>query len=145
MIPARRNPIHAIIADFAPRHVARPRVLLPGRKSDRSALADFGVAPVADVAMPDVVIHDLDHDWLFLIYASPQRKHMTETRASALKKHFAASGRHLILFSAFPDHRSFCRCVVSIAWETHVWIAAAPDHMIHFSSHPRLAACVRAA
>ena len=47
--------------------------------------------------------------------------------------------------SAFPDHRSFCRCVVSIAWETHVWIAEAPEHMIHFSSHPRLAACVRAA
>ena len=133
MSTARRNPIQAIIEDFAPRHVASSRVLLPGRKSERRALADFGVAPVGDVAMPDVVIHDLDHDWLFLIDASPQRRHMTEARACALKKHFDPSRRHLILFTAFPDPRSFSRCVESIAWGTHVWIADAPDHMIHFN------------
>lgn len=133
MITARRNPVHEIIAEFAPRHVAKPRVLLPGRKSDRAALADLGVAPASNVAMPDVVIHDLERDWLFLIDASTKRRHMTETRAVALKKHFAPSRRHLVLFSAFSDHRSFCRCVEFIAWETHVWIADAPDHMIHFN------------
>jgi len=133
MITARRNPVHAIIADFAPRHVAKPRVLIPGRKADRTALADLGVAPVSDVSMPDVVIHDLERDWLFLIDASTPRRQMTETRAAELKKHFAPCGTHLILFSAFPDHRSFCRCVESIAWGTHVWITDAPDHMIHFN------------
>lgn len=125
--------IHQIIADFAPRHVGRPRVLLPWRKSDRKSLAEWNIAPWAAVAMPDVVIHDLERDWLFLIDASTRQRHMTETRRAELKTHFAPCGRHLILFSAFPDHRSFCRCVESIAWETHVWIADAPDHMIHFN------------
>lgn len=127
------NLLHQIIADFAPRHVRRSRVLIPGRKSDRRSLANLDVAPYANVAMPDVVIHDLERDWLFLIDASTRHRHMTEARRFKLKNHFKPSGRHLILFSAFPDHRSFCRCVTSIAWETNVWIADAPDHMIHFN------------
>lgn len=58
---------------------------------------------------------------------------MTEERRSKLHNHFTSSGKHLVMFSAFPDHRGFCRCVESIAWETHVWIADTPDHMIHFN------------
>jgi hypothetical protein len=129
----RSHLIHRIIAEFAPRHVRRPRILHPGRKSDRKSLAEWNVAPWAAVAMPDVVIHDLEHDWLFLIDASARQRHMTETRLAELMAHFASSGIHLIFFSAFTDHRNFCRCVESIAWETHVWIADAPDHMIHFN------------
>jgi hypothetical protein len=130
---SRHNLVHQIIADFAPRHVRRPRVLLPGRKLDRGSLAELGVAPFADVAMPDAIVHDLERNWLFLIDDSTRHRHMTEARRSKLKNHFTPCGRHLILFSAFRDHRSFCRCVGSIAWETHVWIAQEPDHMIHFN------------
>jgi adenine-specific DNA-methyltransferase len=83
--------------------------------------------------MPDVIIHDLERDWLFLIDVSARQRHMTEARRTELDKHFASSGRHLVFFSTFPDHRSFCRCVESIAWESHVWLASAPDHMIHFN------------
>lgn len=129
----RSRLIHRVIADFAPRHVGRPRILLPGRKSDRKSLAEWNVTPWATVVMPDVVIHDLERDWCFLIDASTRRRHMTETRRAELKTHFAPSGRHLVFFSAFPDHRSFCRSIESIAWETNVWIAATPDHMIHFN------------
>ena len=124
---------HRVVADFAPRHIARPRVLLPGRKSDRGVLANLGVGPFADVAMPNVVIHDLERDCLFLIDASPRHGHMTETRAAALRKHFAACGRHFEIFSAYADLHHFARFADSIAWETHVWIAAEPDHMIHFN------------
>jgi hypothetical protein len=133
MTTASRNLVHQIIADFAPRHVRKPRVFIPGRKSDRRALTSLGVAPLANVTMPDMVIHDLERDWLFLIDASPRYRHLTESRRSKLSNHFASSGRHIELFSAFRDHREFSRCIESIAWETNVWVASSPDHMIHFN------------
>lgn len=83
--------------------------------------------------MPDVVIHDLERDWLFLIHASTRQRHMTETRRAELQTLFAPSGRHLIFFPAFPDGRAYSRAAETIAWETNVWIADAPDHMIHFN------------
>jgi type II restriction enzyme len=145
MTTNRHSLVHQIIAEFAPRHIRRPRVLIPGRKLDRKELTSLGVSQSAVVAMPDLVIHDLERDWLFLIDASTRKKQMTEARRVALETHFEQSGRHLILFSAFPSPRDFCRSVESIGWDTHVWIATAPDHIIHFSSQPNLAACVRAA
>jgi hypothetical protein len=49
MTISRRNLVHQIIAGFAPRHVRKPRVFIPGRKSDRGALTSLGVAPFAEV------------------------------------------------------------------------------------------------
>ena len=39
----------------------------------------------------------------------------------------------LVYFSAFPDRRVFLRYVGAIAWESEVWLADAPDHLIHFN------------
>ena len=34
---------------------------------------------------------------------------------------------------AFPDMAEFRRHMADIAWETEVWIADSPTHMIHFN------------
>ncbi|MEE4357263.1 MAG: BsuBI/PstI family type II restriction endonuclease [Desulfococcaceae bacterium] len=34
--------------------------------------------------------------------------------------------------TAFPDRTEFRKNAGEIAWETEVWIADNPDHMIHF-------------
>ncbi|HLE39935.1 MAG TPA: BsuBI/PstI family type II restriction endonuclease, partial [Nitrospirota bacterium] len=39
----------------------------------------------------------------------------------------------LIYVSAFPDFSEFHKHVGKIAWETEVWIAEFPDHMIHYN------------
>jgi hypothetical protein len=39
----------------------------------------------------------------------------------------------LVFVSAFPDHRTFTRHVDAISWETEVWIAGHPSHLIHFN------------
>lgn len=39
----------------------------------------------------------------------------------------------LVLVTAFDDRATFTRYVSDIAWETDVWIAAAPTHLIHFN------------
>ncbi len=31
--------------------------------------------------------------------------------------------------------KTYAKYASQIAWETEVWIAAAPDHLIHFNGH----------
>jgi len=38
-----------------------------------------------------------------------------------------------VYVTAFPDMRSFKRHTSDIAWETEVWIANMPDHLIHYN------------
>ena len=80
-----------------------------------------------------MVIHDLDRDWLFLFDAVNSRRHMDEARREKLAAQFAPCGKELIFFSAFTDRDAFSRFAEAIAWETEVWIADAPDHMIHYN------------
>lgn len=133
MTSPRTYIIHRIVADFAPRHIPQPRVLLPRRKLDRLALGELGVPQCAPVTAPDVVIHDLERDWLFIFDAVTSRRHMDEARREKLAAQFTPCGKGLVFFSAFADRDAFSRFAESIAWETEVWIADAPDHMIHFN------------
>jgi hypothetical protein len=133
MTPTRSHLISSIVADFSPRHTARPRVLLPGRKLDRESLSALGIPQRASVALPDVVIHDLERDWLFLMDAVRGKHPIDEIRREQLSAHFSGTGKHLVLFSVFSDGGTYARCAESIAWETNVWIADTPDHMIHYN------------
>ena len=38
-----------------------------------------------------------------------------------------------VYVSAFPNMAEFRRHIREIAWETEVWIAELPDHMIHYN------------
>ena len=39
----------------------------------------------------------------------------------------------LIFITAFLDRTTYRKFAKDIAWETEVWIADAPEHMIHFN------------
>jgi hypothetical protein len=39
----------------------------------------------------------------------------------------------VILITAFLDRDTYRKFAKDIAWETEVWIADAPEHMIHFN------------
>ena len=133
MSSSRNQLIEAIVADFSSRHVRSPRVFLPSRKADRERLLELEIPQCDPATAPDVVIHDLDRDWLFLFDAVNSHRHMDEARREKLAAQFAPCGKGLIFFSAFTDRDAFSRFAESIAWETEVWIADAPDHMIHFN------------
>lgn len=38
----------------------------------------------------------------------------------------------LVFVTAFLDRRSFGKFLSDIAWETEVWVADSPSHLIHF-------------
>ena len=39
----------------------------------------------------------------------------------------------MVYISAFPDKRTFARYAPDVAWETDVWVADNPTHMVHFN------------
>lgn len=133
MTSAKSHLIHSIVCDFASRFVRSPDFFICRRKADRERLLALGVPPFEMLRAPDVVIHDRERDWLFLFDDANKRRHMNEGRRAELNAHFAPADKHLIFFSAFPDSTAYCRCATSIAWETEVWIADEPDHMIHYN------------
>ena len=46
---------------------------------------------------------------------------------------FAGSKAGLVYVTAFPNRSIMGRYLPEIAWETEVWVADAPSHLIHFN------------
>ena len=100
---------------------------------DKDLLANLGVVPYNQDKLPDVVIYLRDKAWLMLIDAVTGHGPVDSKRQSELARLFEASGAGLVYISAFPDRDSLSTQGEPIAWETNVWIADAPTHMIHFN------------
>jgi hypothetical protein len=54
-------------------------------------------------------------------------------RHSELAELFAGSSVGLVFVSCFPDRRDMRKYLADIAWETEVWCADNPTHLIHFN------------
>ena len=83
--------------------------------------------------MPDVVIHDPTKNWLLLIEAVTSAGPVDGKRRKELKELFAGFQAGLVFVTAFETRRAMQTFLSQIAWESEVWIAEDPDHMIHFN------------
>ncbi len=97
------------------------------------AFAALGVTLDSDAKLPDVIIHDKAKNRLLLIEAVIKAGPVDEKRRKELQDLFAGSQAHLIFITAFENRRTMQSFVSHIAWESEVWIAEDPDHMIHFN------------
>lgn len=131
--------IRAIVEEFTPRFVRGAKVLLLGDAaikeiiSDAVALEKLGIIMPPRGKAPDVLIHDSKRDWLIVIEAVTSHGPVDQKRKNELTDLFASARPGLVFVSAFPDSKTYGRFCTAIAWETEVWIADAPDHMIHFN------------
>ncbi len=83
--------------------------------------------------MPDVIIHDSRKNWLLLIEAVASAGPVDAKRRSELKSLFAGSTASLVFVTAFSTRQAMRIFLPQISWETKVWIAEDPDHLIHFN------------
>lgn len=131
--------IRSIIEKFTPRFVRHGRILLLGDAankevlSDTDAMAALGILLPSRGKAPDVLIHDGERDWLIVIEAVPSHGPIDQKRKNELTKLFAAARPGLVFVTGFPDRKTFSRFQAAIAWETEVWIADTPDHLIHYN------------
>lgn len=96
-------------------------------------LAKLGVVIGAADKMPDVVVHDTKRNWLLLIEAVTSAGPVDGKRRKELKALFKQSKAGLVFVTAFETRRTMRSFLTQISWESEVWVAEAPDHLIHFN------------
>jgi hypothetical protein len=131
--------IRAIIEDFAPRFAPGSVLVYAGDTGDKwgyfdaPLLAGLGVDVDSHGKMPDVVLHYTAKNWLLLVESVTSHGPVDSKRHAELAKLFAGSTAGLVYVTAFPNRAIMGRYLGEIAWETEVWVADAPSHLIHFN------------
>lgn len=131
--------VKEIVEQFCPRYTPGGVPLYIGDTDEKrlyfkeEQLRDLGVTIEEHGKMPDVVVHHVEKDWLVLIEAVVSHGPVDPKRRNDLRELFAGSRAGLVLVTAFLDRTSMGRHLSQIAWETEVWVADAPDHVIHFN------------
>ncbi len=85
--------------------------------------------------LPDIVLYHEERKWLYLIEAVTSHVPVSHTRLIQLNDLLKSNISHKIYVSAFLDFKTFLKYAKDIAWETEIWIAERPDHMIHFNGN----------
>ncbi|EPI2235930.1 BsuBI/PstI family type II restriction endonuclease [Escherichia coli] len=131
--------IRAIIEDFAPCFAPGSVLVYAGDTGekwgyfDAPLLAGLGVDVDSHGKMPDVVLHFTAKNWLLLVESVTSHGPVDGKRHAELARLFAGSTAGLVYVTAFPNRSIMGRYLGEIAWETEVWVADAPSHLIHFN------------
>jgi hypothetical protein len=131
--------VKKIVDDFCQLFTPRAHVIYVGDTQrkwayyDSEMLLALGVRIEEHGKMPDVVVHYTDKNWLVLIEAVTSHGPVNPKRRQELKQLFAGSQAGLVYVTAFLDRRTLLKYLDDISWETEVWIAESPTHLIHFN------------
>lgn len=131
--------LKSMVEDFCPRFTPGGEVLYIGDAGDkwalfeRDALASLGVEVDEHGKMPDLVVYMRDRNWLILLEAASSHGPVDSKRQAELASLFENSSAGLVYVSCFPDRPEFRKYVDKIAWESEVWCADHPTHMIHYN------------
>lgn len=100
---------------------------------DRPALEALSFFELKRGELPDIVAYNKTKNWLFLIEAVHSSGPISPPRLLELEKLTEKCKADRIYVTAFLDKTTFRKFVADIAWETEVWIAENPEHLIHFN------------
>jgi BsuBI/PstI restriction endonuclease domain/BsuBI/PstI restriction endonuclease HTH domain len=131
--------IRDIIEDFAERFAPGSVLIYAGDTGDKwgyfdsQRLLDLGVSVDNHGKMPDVVLHFVERDWLLLVESVTSHGPVDAKRQAELTSLFQSSSAGLVYVTAFPTRAVMSKYLSEIAWETEVWVADAPTHLIHFN------------
>jgi len=129
----------AIVEQFLPRFGYDAKVIYLGDTALKSLHIDKDLAEHLQLKLdpskkiPDVIAYSSAKNWLFLIEAVHSFGPISNERRMDLNEFAKHSGAGVVFVTAFLDLKSFRKCAADIGWETEVWIATEPDHMIHWN------------
>lgn len=129
----------AILEEFASRFVPKAKCLYVGDTTkrdlvlDEDALQKFHITITQHDKMPDVILYSEEKNWLFFIEAVTSVGPMSPKRILELREMTRATERGIVYVTAFPDRATYKKFVADLAWETEVWLAEEPEHMIHLN------------
>lgn len=133
-----------IIEEFLPKWGLGASILYVGDTSDKylfldnNTLESLHFFPINHDELPDIVAYSKEKNLLYLIEAVHSSGPMDELRVVRLKKKLADCPANIVFFTAFLSRRMYQKYCLNIAWETEVWIAETPDHLIHLNGYKYL-------
>jgi adenine-specific DNA-methyltransferase len=138
--PGKHNELQsAIVSEFGPRFAPGAKLLYLGdtaKKSivfEKDLLAKLNVPVSEHGKFADIILYDEKKNWLFLIEAVTVHGPVSPKRHVEMEKMLRRCPAGRVYVTAFLDLATFKKFVNEIAWETEVWIAETPSHMIHFN------------
>jgi uncharacterized protein (DUF2384 family) len=131
----------AILQRFVPRFGRGARVVYVGDTAhrnrspvlDAAALEDLHIRITTHGELPDMVLHLPGKGWLILVETATSHGPVSPKRKLELESVLVDCPLTRIYVSAFRSMAEFSDHIADIAWETGVWIADSPDHMIHYN------------
>jgi len=138
--PGKHNELQAaVVEQFGPRFAPGARLLYLGDAANKTLvmysddLKRLGFPADKHSKLPDVILYLRKKNWLYLIEVITSHGPVSPKRHRELELMLAKSPADRIYVSVFLDLKEFKRHSDNIAWETEVWIAEAPDHLIHWN------------
>lgn len=138
--PGKHNELQKlIIEEFAPRFAENATCLYVGDTiqkdlvKNETMLSKLGFKMTLHDKLPDVILYVEDKNWLYFIEAVTSVGPMSPKRIKELESMTSDVTAGKIYVTAFLDFKTFKSFSEALAWETEVWIADLPDHMIHLN------------
>ena len=138
--PGKHNELQkAIIEEFAPRFAPNSECLYVGDTIQKDLvknvekLSELGFEITLHDKMPDVVLYREDKNWIYFIESITSVGPMDPKRIVEIEAMTKDVTAGKIYISAFLDFSTFKKFSDKLAWETEVWIADMPEHMIHLN------------
>ena len=131
--------VKKVLDEFCPLFTPGGRILYVGDTQkkwaylDPDSLQKLGVGVQGHGKMPDLVVHYTQRHWLVLIEAVTSHGPVDPKRRRELSDLFAGAKAGIVYVTAFMDRRTMTKYVCEISWETEVWVAESPTHLIHFN------------
>ena len=129
----------AIIQEFAPRFAPNSECLYVGDTIEKDLvknvdkLKELGFEITLHDKMPDVVLYREDKDWIYFVESVTSVGPMDAKRILEITEMTKNVVAGKIFVTAFLDFKTYKRFSETLAWETEVWIAEMPEHMIHLN------------
>lgn len=138
--PGKHNQLQkAIIEEFAPRFAPNSECLYVGDTIQKDMiknvekLSELGFEITLHDKMPDVVLYRPDKDWIYFVESVTSVGPMDPKRIVEIGGMTQNVTAGKIYVTAFLDFATFKKFSEQLAWETEVWIADMPNHMIHLN------------
>ena len=131
--------IKAVIEDFGGYYVPEGQLVYAGDTGlkhgywDEALFGRLGILLDEHGKMPDVILYCPVRNWLLLIEAVTSHGPVDGKRHQELQELFKHVRAGLVYVTAFVSRAIMSRYLGSISWETEVWVAEAPTHLIHFN------------
>jgi type II restriction enzyme len=128
-----------IIEEFLPIYGYGSEVLYIGDTADKyllkhdQMLAKLGFPEFSHDELPDIVCYSRTKDWIYLIEAVHTSGPISEIRLLQLRTLTRQCKSDIVFVTCFLDMKTFRKYATEIAWETEVWVAERPEHLIHFN------------